>query len=81
MITDEVSTFAEGLATREPFDLPLQLLPRLVDETHAGQRCRAGSGDPPPAQKRRAKLPRVPVPRQSPAPTSDAANWEASRSA
>ncbi|WP_406694674.1 threonine/serine dehydratase [Singulisphaera sp. Ch08] len=30
--TDEVSTFAEGLATREPFDLPLQLLPKLVDE-------------------------------------------------
>jgi threonine dehydratase len=32
VITDEVSTFAEGLATREPFDLPLQLLPKLVDE-------------------------------------------------
>lgn len=32
VITDEVSTFAEGLATREPFDLPLQLLPRLIDE-------------------------------------------------
>ena len=32
VVTDEVSTFAEGLATREPFDLPLQLLPGLVDE-------------------------------------------------
>ena len=32
IVTDEVSTFAEGLATREPFDLPLQLLPGLVDE-------------------------------------------------
>ncbi|HWE40731.1 MAG TPA: threonine/serine dehydratase [Isosphaeraceae bacterium] len=30
--TDSVSTFAEGLATREPFDLPLQLLPGLVDD-------------------------------------------------
>jgi threonine dehydratase len=27
-----ITTFAEGLATREPFELPLQLLPRLVDE-------------------------------------------------
>lgn len=32
VVTDEVATFAEGLATREPFDLPLQLLPGLVDE-------------------------------------------------
>jgi threonine dehydratase len=32
VVTDEVTTFAEGLATREPFDLPMQLLPRLVDE-------------------------------------------------
>ena len=32
VVTDVVTTFAEGLATREPFDLPLQLLPRLVDE-------------------------------------------------
>ena len=32
VVTDKVSTFAEGLATREPFDLPLQLLPGLVDE-------------------------------------------------
>ncbi len=32
VVTDEVSTFAEGLATREPFDLPLRLLPGLVDE-------------------------------------------------
>ena len=32
VVTDEVTTFAEGLATREPFDLPLQLLPGLVDE-------------------------------------------------
>jgi threonine dehydratase len=32
VVTDRVSTFAEGLATREPFDLPLQLLPVLVDE-------------------------------------------------
>jgi threonine dehydratase len=30
--TESVATFAEGLATREPFDLPLQWLPRLVDE-------------------------------------------------
>ena len=26
------TTFAEGLATREPFEMPLALLPRLVDE-------------------------------------------------
>ena len=32
VVTDEITTFAEGLATREPFDLPLQLLPGLVDE-------------------------------------------------
>ena len=30
--TAEAATFAEGLATRRPFDLPLALLPRLVDE-------------------------------------------------
>ena len=27
-----VTTFAEGLATREPFAMPLALFPRLVDE-------------------------------------------------
>jgi threonine dehydratase len=27
-----IETFAEGLATRQPFDLPLQLLPKLVHE-------------------------------------------------
>ncbi len=32
VVLDAVTTFAEGLATREPFDLPMQLLPRLVDE-------------------------------------------------
>jgi threonine dehydratase len=32
VVTDEVSTFAEGLATREPFAMTLALLPRLVDE-------------------------------------------------
>jgi threonine dehydratase len=32
VVTDRVETFAEGLATREPFDLPMQLLPALVDE-------------------------------------------------
>jgi threonine dehydratase len=32
VVTDRITTFAEGLATREPFDLPLQLLPMLVDE-------------------------------------------------
>ncbi len=32
IVTEEAATFAEGLATREPFDLPLQLLPRLVKE-------------------------------------------------
>jgi threonine dehydratase len=32
VVTDRVETFAEGLATREPFDLPLRLLPVLVDE-------------------------------------------------
>lgn len=30
--TEKAETFAEGLATRQPFELPLQLLPRLVDE-------------------------------------------------
>jgi threonine dehydratase len=32
VMTDAITTFAEGLATREPFELPLSLLPRLVDE-------------------------------------------------
>jgi threonine dehydratase len=32
VVTENVATFAEGLATREPFDMPLALLPRLVDE-------------------------------------------------
>jgi threonine dehydratase len=30
--TDSVATFADGLATRQPFDMPLALLPKLVDE-------------------------------------------------
>jgi threonine dehydratase len=30
--TEAADTFAEGLATREPFSLTLELLPRLVDE-------------------------------------------------
>jgi threonine dehydratase len=30
--TANVATFAEGLATREPFEMPLALLPHLVDE-------------------------------------------------
>lgn len=30
--TETANTFAEGLATRQPFDLTLALLPRLVDE-------------------------------------------------
>lgn len=30
--TENVDTFAEGLATREPFEMPLALLPRMVDE-------------------------------------------------
>jgi threonine dehydratase len=30
--TERARTFAEGLATREPFDLTLALLPRVVDE-------------------------------------------------
>jgi threonine dehydratase len=32
IVTDGVNTFAEGLATREPFAMPLALFPRLVDE-------------------------------------------------
>ncbi len=32
VVTEKVATFAEGLATREPFEMPLALLPRLVDE-------------------------------------------------
>jgi threonine dehydratase len=32
IVTEAAATFAEGLATREPFDLPLQWLPRLVDD-------------------------------------------------
>ncbi|MDB5352063.1 MAG: threonine ammonia-lyase, biosynthetic [Planctomycetota bacterium] len=32
IVTENATTFAEGLATREPFDLPLQLMHRLVDE-------------------------------------------------
>jgi threonine dehydratase len=32
VVTDSVRTFAEGLATREPFALTLALLPRMVDE-------------------------------------------------
>jgi threonine dehydratase len=30
--TERIETFAEGLATRQPFELPLEHLPRLVDE-------------------------------------------------
>jgi threonine dehydratase len=30
--TPSVNTFADGLATRQPFELPLSLLPRFVDE-------------------------------------------------
>jgi threonine dehydratase len=32
VVTETVDTFADGLATREPFEMPLALLPRLVDE-------------------------------------------------
>ncbi len=32
IVTENVNTFAEGLATREPFEMPLALLPQLVDE-------------------------------------------------
>jgi threonine dehydratase len=32
VVTECVDTFAEGLATREPFAMPLALLPRVVDE-------------------------------------------------
>ena len=32
VVTEAVTTFAEGLATREPFAMPLALFPRLVDE-------------------------------------------------
>ena len=32
IVTERVNTFAEGLATREPFEMPLALLPQLVDE-------------------------------------------------
>jgi len=32
IVTDRVDTFAEGLATREPFEMPLALMPQLVDE-------------------------------------------------
>ncbi len=32
VVTETVATFAEGLATREPFEMPLALFPRLVDE-------------------------------------------------
>jgi threonine dehydratase len=32
IVTDRIATFAEGLATREPFEMPLALFPRLVDD-------------------------------------------------
>jgi threonine dehydratase len=32
VVTENVTTFAEGLATREPFEMPLALFPRFVDE-------------------------------------------------
>jgi threonine dehydratase len=32
VVTENINTFAEGLATREPFEMPLALLPRMVDE-------------------------------------------------
>ena len=35
VVTESVTTFAEGLATREPFEMPLALFPSLVDETDA----------------------------------------------
>jgi threonine dehydratase len=31
-VTANINTFAEGLATREPFAMPLAWFPRLVDE-------------------------------------------------
>src|SRR5262249_42590005 len=32
VVTEGVTTFAEGLATREPFAMPLALFPQLIDE-------------------------------------------------
>jgi threonine dehydratase len=32
VVTESINTFAEGLATREPFAMPLAWFPRLVDE-------------------------------------------------
>jgi len=32
VVLDRIATFAEGLATREPFDLPMALLPGLIGE-------------------------------------------------
>jgi threonine dehydratase len=32
IVTENANTFAEGLATREPFEMPLDLFPRFVDE-------------------------------------------------
>jgi threonine dehydratase len=32
VVTEDVTTFAEGLATREPFEMPLALFPGVVDE-------------------------------------------------
>jgi threonine dehydratase len=32
VVTENVNTFAEGLATRAPFEMPLALFPRFVDE-------------------------------------------------
>jgi threonine dehydratase len=32
VVTENVKTFAEGLATREPFEMPLALFPQFVDE-------------------------------------------------
>jgi threonine dehydratase len=32
VVLENVTTFAEGLATREPFEMPLALFPNLVDE-------------------------------------------------
>ena len=58
-----VATFAEGLATREPFEMPLALFPRLVDEimlVDDDRDCRRHPADPrhrPPGRRGRGAAP------------------------
>ena len=71
--TETITTFAEGLATRQPFEMPLEFIPRLVDElmlvSDADLRRAIVT-----LLRNRANSPKGPEPRPSPPPCSAATN-------